>query len=417
MTKDSSRRALWTPPARPEWVARINAEGAHLDIKSIVPLDSASLLTAAMANTGLSDFGSDDWREPFEIICKGLDTEAGLNLMGRILTRTDMLMLLEGRLRVEDAYKRHPEIEDEQIVAPMLIIGQGRSGTSALQNLLALDPENATTKTWQAMFPGLGGDVDQQIATADARVKMWARVTPEMNAVHEWGADVPTECIHLYCMSFQAPSWQNIYGQNPSHYQYMATRNYVQAISYEKRILKLLQWRQPNKRWVLKSPDSLNYLPDILQVYPDIRLVWPHRDPVVALASVVSLVGTLAWVRSDQVMTEGTFEAVSNPAVCAEVLSRPIDWIESGVLPEKQLCNIQYDDFIADPLGTVEDIYNYFGQEFSAAARAAMQAHIEQHPRSERPAHRYDTGDSEIVAAERLAFKRYQDFFKIPNAV
>src|SRR5262245_40682392 len=79
----------WKPPERPDWVQRINEEGAHMDIEEIVPLDEESLLASAMRNTGLSDFGADGWREPFSVFIKALEEEAALNLMGRIRTRQD----------------------------------------------------------------------------------------------------------------------------------------------------------------------------------------------------------------------------------------------------------------------------------------------------------------------------------------
>ena len=53
----------------------------------------------------------------------------------------DVLILLEGRLQIEETYKRHPEIADEEIHEPIIIIGQGRSGTSLLQNVLAAHPD------------------------------------------------------------------------------------------------------------------------------------------------------------------------------------------------------------------------------------------------------------------------------------
>ena len=420
MELSNQRCISWTPPGRPDWVMKINDEGKHLDIKSIVPLDSSSLIAAAVSNTGLSDFGSDDWREPFELICRGLDDEADLNLMGRIMTRSDMLMLLEGRLQVEDAYRRHPEIEDEQIIAPILITGQGRTGTSAMINLLAADPDNAVMRTWQAMFPGLPpahtGE-DPRIAIADARMRMWSRVTPEMDAIHEWTADVPTESIHVYCLSFQMPAWQNIYGQSPSHTAYMATRSKVNAVAYEKRVLKLQQWRQPKRQWVLKSPDSLNYMPDVLQVYPDIQLVWMHRDPIVALSSAVNLVGTLAWARSDRIIPAGTFGAVADPVSSSHMLTKPIDWLESGLISKNVLHSTQYDDFINDPLSVVRGIYQFAGREISPAGLQGMQAYINRHPRTSRPAHRYATGEADMVAAERKAFQRYQEYFNVPSEI
>ena len=103
-TQKYGRMLQWTPPPRPEWVQRVNEEGNFLDLSAVIPLDEGSLIDRAIANTGLSDFGDEDWREPFKVLVKGLDQEAHLNLMGRILTRTDLLMFLEARLRVEDTY-------------------------------------------------------------------------------------------------------------------------------------------------------------------------------------------------------------------------------------------------------------------------------------------------------------------------
>ena len=420
MEMEKTRRAAWTPPARPDWVAHVNAEGNRLDLKSVVPLDAESLITAATRNTGLTDFGSEDWREPFELICRALDEEAHLNLMGRLMTRTDMLMLLEGRLRVENEYRLHPEIEDERIEAPILVVGQGRTGTSAMINLLAEDPGNAVVRTWQAMFPcppKSAAERAETIRVADERVTMWTRVTPELEFVHEWTAEVPTESIHVECLSFQMPSWQNIYGQSPSHTAYMAVRSKINAVSYEKRVLKLLQWRQPRRQWVLKSPDALNYLPDVLAVYPDVRLVWMHRDPIVALSSAVNLVGILAWARSDKVLSEGTFGAVADPALAAGMLTRPIDWIAEGLVPKTHLLNIYYKDFVNDPLASVAEIYAFCGVTMTGEGEAHMQSYARLRPREARPPHRYDSGTTERISQERVAFRRYQEYFGVADEV
>src|SRR5262249_41519680 len=145
----------------------------------------------AKANTGLSDFGIDDWVEPFRIFIKALDEEADLTLMGRLMTRSDILMHLEARLRIEETYKRHPEIDAQQLAPPILIIGSGRSGTSALQNLLSLDPDNGTPKHWEALFPCPPPEAatyhgDPRIRLADERMRQWNRVTPEVISIHEF---------------------------------------------------------------------------------------------------------------------------------------------------------------------------------------------------------------------------------------
>ena len=416
----ATRRERWVPPARPDWVAQVNREGTYLDIKSIVPLDAASLIETAKRNTGLADFGIDDWREAFEVICRGFDEESALTLMGRIMTRSDMLMFLEGRLRIEEAYRLHPEIEDEQIAAPILILGQGRSGTSALFNLLACDPGNVAPRSWQAMLPGLpheGTGPDPRIELADKRITMWERVTPEVAAAHEFTAEIPTENIHLEALSFQSPSWQAIFGQNPSHYAYMHGKSMRPAVEYGRRLLKLLQWRATPRQWVMKSPDALNYLPDVVATYPDLRVVWIHRDPVVSLSSMVTLVGTLAYVRSDAVLSEGTFDAVASPDGAAQMLTRPIDWIEAGLLRRDHLVNVQYGDFVEDPVGTAAAVYQQLGMTMTPAARAAMTRYMASHPRDSRPKLRYDTGSAADISAERAVFGRYQSYFGVPSEV
>lgn len=408
-----SRRAVWHPPVRPEWVRRINDEGAGLDLKGVVPLDPASLIATATKNTGLADFGGDDWREPLDRFCKALDEEAQLNLMGRILTRTDLLMFLEARLRVEDLYRRHPEIEDEVIAAPIWILGQGRTGTSMLQTLMALPPENRTLSVCEALFP-----VDSQahFAEADHRIRMWNRVTPEVATIHDFAGHEAIETIMIESLSFQQPAWMNLLGFCPGFTHWITTeRGMLPALSYGKRVLKAIQWQSPGRQWVLKSPDALRYMPDVLAVFPDVRFVWSHRDPVVTLSSAVNLIGTLAWLRSDQKLGEGLFDAITDPDAAAQSMTQPIAWIEDGTIPPGQLVHVQYQELVNDPIAAISGIYCDLGIEFGEDARTAIAAHLAAHPRGSRKPHRYAIGEEERIARERKAFERYEAYFKVPR--
>lgn len=417
-----SRREAWTPPARPDWVMRINEEGAGLDLAGVVPLDAASLISTAAANTGLTDFGANDWREPFEVMLGSFNQEASLNLMGRIMTRSDLLMLLEGRLRVEHAYKSHPEIEDEVIAAPIWVLGQGRTGTTMLQTLLSLDPENRTLIIRDALFPVHQPDnPNGWFEAADHRSRMWNRVTPEVASIHDFAAHEPIEMIMIESLSFQQPAWLNLLGLAPSFTGYVArSGGIIHALEYGKRVLKLLQWQaqaegEPRKRWALKSPDALRYMPELLTVYPDVRLIWAHRDPVKAMASAVNMIGTLTWIRSDQKVSEGMFDAITDPAATAASLSHPIDLIEAGVIPIKHLYNLQYEKLVNDPEASVAAAYAHFGLTLGALARAAIGAHLAAHPRSSRPLHRYSDGDASRIDDERAVFARYENYFRVPR--
>ena len=418
--KENNRRKSWVAPPRPDWVQRVNQEGSYMDLKSLVPLDEDSLIRSARANTGLKDFGAEDWYEPFKVLIKSLDEESQLTLLGRLMTRSDLLLFLQARLQIEDAYTKHPEINDEQIVAPMLIIGQGRSGTSALQNMLASDPDNGVVTTWEAMLPCPPPErssyrTDPRIEKADRLITQWNRVTPEVPSVHEFTGVIPTECIHVFSLAFRSMGWLNILGQIPSYNIYLNDKSMVPALEYEKRVLKLLQWKNPRKHWVLKNPDSVRYVADTLQVFPDLHFVWIHRDPVRALASLVNLIGILSWIRSDRPQMSGSFEPYSDADMMGVQLAQPIELIEKGILPKERLCNVLYRDFIKDPLGVAQQIYRATGHPVTERSVAAMRRYMEENPRDSRPSARVDLGTPEQIAVERRAFEQYQSYFGVPN--
>jgi hypothetical protein len=179
----------------------------------------------------------------------------------------------------------------------------------------------------------------------------------------------------------------------------------------------LLQWKNPRKHWVLKSPDATRCMREAMQVYPDITLVWPHRDPVKALSSAVNTLGLLAWTRTDRPLRAGTFEHVTNAEACAAMFDGPIAEIERDAELRKQLVNVQYQDFVRTPLSVVEKIYAASGRTVSAEGRRSMQQYMDEYPRTARPAHAYEIGSPETVARERLAFRRYQSYFNVPDEV
>jgi hypothetical protein len=153
MPDSNDRRDGWALKGRPEWVSETNRLTQLLDIKAVVPLDEASLLDHARRNTGLDDFGEHGWREHFRFLLQTIEEEAQVNFVGRVLTRSDILTYLEARLQVAEAYKRHPEIDDEVITEPVFILGFGRSGTTILHETLSQDPQFRSVRRWEGLFP------------------------------------------------------------------------------------------------------------------------------------------------------------------------------------------------------------------------------------------------------------------------
>src|SRR5205823_968946 len=147
-------------------------------------------------------------------------------------------------------------------------------------------------------------------------------------------------CTIMMSINFTSEAWLGIIGQVPSYAAYMAQQDPEIAMRYHKRVLKLLQWRNPREHWVLKDVFHLSRLPALFSVYPDACVVWAHRDPVRSFASSISMMGTMQWVSCDQPLRHGALEYFRDPAVSAARFNEVIDLIESKSIPVERVCNV-----------------------------------------------------------------------------
>jgi hypothetical protein len=393
--------------------------GEAIDAKSVVLLDERSLLETAMANTGLSDFGDDDWREPFRILLDDLERHAALHLVGRLMTRSDLLVHLEGRLRVIDWCKRHPEIERQTIEAPVFVVGLPRSGTTIMEEILGADPNARSVRMWEAKFPVPPPHPDDprpdpRIARADRLVGLQDAITPEWASMHKVGGDLPVECIEFTYSSFVSYAFSASF-YVPNYTRYVAANDHRGAFLWHEKILKLLQSTGKPQHWLLKGPTHLPVLPALFERYPDARLVLMLRDPVKATASVVDVSGTLYYMRSDntaQGKSHGQF-IDGHPAVMA--LQRVIDWIESGTIPRGRIQAVPYLDFFADPRRGLEGLYSGLDLPLPESSRRAMLDYLANKPKDKFGRHEYAVGTSDLIASERKKWQAVQDYFGVKS--
>ncbi len=383
-------------PIRPTWVADLNTIGSNLGgAQHVVRLDPAALVQAAIAETGLRDFGDESWREPFGVLTDAIENEANLNLVGRVLTRSELLRVLQNRLRIVDHLKRHPEIEQGVIERPVVITGTGRSGTSILHELMAQDPANRTPQAWEVMYSVPPPEVatyatDPRIARADREVTLWHEIAPEYKTMHENGGALPLECIYLMLHEFASPHFSGVLNA-PSYAQWLGTHDLAPAFRFHRRQLQLLQSQYPGTPWLLKAPSHLTMLPTLFSVYPDARVVLTHRDPVKTVASIVSLVATLRRMRSDHVdvaplvhqYTEGI--ALGLEAVMAHR--------RNGTIPDDQIVDLRFTDLMANPAAAIRSVYERLDLELTKNAEERMTRYVAEKPRGKHGAHRYSLED------------------------
>jgi hypothetical protein len=415
------RRAAWVPPPRPDWVKRVNDECSALDIRSVVPLDEQSLLDHARRNTGLSDFDDDGWLDHFRVLLDAIDREAQLHFIGRVLARSDFLGYLEARLRIVDWYKCHPEVHEEKIEKPILILGFGRSGTTILFEILSQDPQFRVVRKWEALFPcpppePRASFTDPRIELAEKLSAFSENIIPQFQSMHKLGGNLPVESAEFVYLTFLSEIFPMVF-QVPTYARYFAQQDHRYTFEWQKKILMLLQSKQRGSRWLLKGPSHLPYLQELLDVYPDARIIFTHRDPIVSADSVVSLHGALYWWRTDHPWGDGTIDDWFIPEARAKIWDDIIERMESGAIPRKSVTHFQYDEFMGDPMASIEKIYRELELTLLPDIEDRMRAYLAAHPQEQFGKHRYSSSPESVVAEERHVYRRYQEYFGVSNEI
>lgn len=380
-------------------------------------LDSDALLRAAERSTGLEDFGDPWFREGLDTLTRALVDEAELTPLGRILVRADLVMSLENRLRLEDWRSRHPEIADEKIERPLVVIGMARTGTTILHNLLARDRRNRVPMTWEVDHPfpppeSATRDDDPRIAEVDARLDRVDELIPDFKKMHPMGALHPQECVRIlsnelasmiYELSFHVPSYRSwLHEQADLRPAYRGHR----------RMLQHLQWRHPG-RWVLKSPCHLWHLDAFLSEYPDALLVQTHRDPLSILSSLTSLATTLRAMYGARVAPVEIAREWAE--LNADALNASVDARESQLVDPSRVIDIQFRELVRDPIGTVKRVYDFAGIEMTEEATDAIKAHWDENPADKHGKHAHRFSETGLdLETERDRVRRYQDYFDVP---
>lgn len=376
-------------------------------------LEETALLTAARDATGLDDFGDPSFRDGLGALLRALTEEAHLNEIGNLAHEALLGGYLQQRLRVEDWYRRHPEIAREEIGGPIFVTGLPRTGTTALSHLLAADPDTRSLLMWESQEPTPPPEratytTDPRIAAADAR-NAFFRGDPDFLRMYDGTAISPTENIDLLGQHFSTQHFEGM-AHVPSYIRWWLERDMVSAYRHHERVLKLLQWRCPPTRWFLKSPPDLCHLDAFAAVYPNARIVWTHRDPAKVLASVCKLIFIVRRTQTDHVdLHELGREQL---ALWSEAVRRALVFRRRA--GEARFADVFMDDLVADPIATTARLYDRVGLPFTAAAESAMRAWSADHPQHKYGAMPYTLEEFGLSLADaRDAFRDYTRHFDL----
>jgi hypothetical protein len=353
-----------------------------------------------------------------------IESEAELNFFGRVLTRSDMLVDLEARLQVIEAYKRHPEIDDEVITGPVFIIGFGRSGTTIIQDVLSLDPQFRSVRRWEAQFPWPAPEAatyedDPRARRAQDLVDVVHAIAPEWRSMHAWGGHLTVEDLEFTHGAFLSEVWPMAF-QIPSYERYFSEQDVTEHFTWHKKMLKLLQWKYRKPHWLLKNPTHLPRLKHLLETYPDAKIIFTHRDPVVSGDSVVNVMGAIYHWRTDNPFGSQVIDDWLLADDRAAMWDQPISWIRDGTIRKGSYANFVYAGFLADPAGTIQGLYRELGLHLSDDTLAQMNAFLEERHKGSHgnsQLYRKTAADDPVAREERAKYARYQEFFGVPNEI
>jgi Sulfotransferase family len=384
-----------------------------------VDLDAERAVEQASEQTGLSDLGDDSWKEGLGRLVDALCNEAALNELGTALVGGELTGYLGDRMRLVAHRKAHPEIAGVDVVPPIVIVGQGRTGTTILHELLAQDPATRVPMTWEVDRPfpppeAATYDTDPRIAEVDETLAGVDLVLPGFKAMHPMAARLPQECVRITASDFRSMIFPTQY-RVPSYASWLLhDADMRPAYRWHRMFLEHLQSRCPATRWVLKSPGHLWALDALLGEYPNALLVQTHRDPLRILASLSSLVARLrALASDDSSIPDAASDFADN---ILDGLDRSVTARENGTVPAGRVVDVQFRAFMADPFATIRTIYERLGLELEADAEQRMRAFLAANPQDKHGKHTYsfrETGLDEGARRERA--RRYQEYFDVPS--
>jgi len=372
-----------------------------------------TILEEALRKAGRARFDDESFLEPLRVLLRSL-AEAPLNAAGRSSMRTRVVDLLVNRLRLEKHLDRHPEIRDEVIAAPCIIVGLPRTGTTMLHRLLSCDPSTTTLAWWEsrnpAPFPNTKWDEpDPRIAAAHEQVRAILAAAPELATMHPWDPEGPDEEFFLLEHSFYT-FYSTVPVLMPAYASWATPQDQTVAYRYLHLMLQFLQWQKRQagrlgKRWVLKAPRHLGFMDDLFRVFPDARIVQTHRDPLQTIPSIASMYYAM-W-----------------QMVCAEIdplrvgADSKTHWagalrhcmqVRDSMAPG-HFIDVDYRAVVRDAIGEVHRIYDLLGISLSAGTEREMRWWVEENRRDKRAAHAYTLDKFGLTEEEiRRDFAEYR---------
>ena len=405
-----------TPP-RLRLTARVANQALRPWADRLFTLNTKSLLEHVAQRSGLADFGDRGFEEPLRCLLEEPRTEGLYHVLGRYRLHHEVRRLLRTRLRLMDLLKRHPEIENQTIEAPIFVMGLPGSGSNHVHQMLCQHPSLRRLPAWEAREPlprqnSAEPDLDiherqRRLARNARRRRLAIRDRYEASGIpieetlgdeqELMGIEFSSLLLEMKYETATYRRWRMTQPQRPS---YESLRRFLQA----------LQWLRGGERWVLHSTQHIDQLEVLLRVFPDARVIHVHRDPYVVARHT-------SWEAHQHRELAG--KSPANQHLGQLWLDRTESRLRSCVqtrmrFPDLPVTDIRHSDYIANPIETAEICFHHAAEPVPVSLPDKIR---DFHTAAEHGKH--DDMPSELPrlaphrarVEERLGF--YRDFFSV----
>jgi Sulfotransferase family len=371
-----------------------------------------TLMKEASEHAGLIDFGKDEFKDGLERFLSALERETTLSETAARELLAQIRQRLISRLEVEEWYRLHPDIEHLPAGPTTSITGLPRTGTTALANVMSLDDGFRSLRGWEQGKPCPPPILNEEetdprrVATV-AYAEQLLRAKPELAAMHLFDPDATEEDVELLGMSCRA---QQLVLPIFSYHAWWRTTDMRAAFAYHRRVTKLLQSRRGPNTWLFKAPSHNFHLDAYFLAYPDTRVVVTHRDPAKVVPSAVSLMAAFQPEGSE-------VDPVKFGRLHAEHLrvgvERAVD--SRARIGEERFLDVHHRDFVADPMDTLQRIYDFLDRPLHPETRDKMQKWLAKNRTGSHGRHDY-TAEQFGLSAQQLRsdFDFYIERYDVP---
>jgi hypothetical protein len=351
------------------------------------------LLADAVDQSGHEDFGPGDFRKGLEVLLDSLERDGDLAPVTDVAVVGDLRRRLLNRLEVETWYSEHPEVSDVEIHGPIDINGLPRTGTTALADMLSLDPQFRCLTGWEQSAPVPPPIAGQE--SDDPRRQAFARIhegrSTEQRAMHIFELDATMEDTEVLGMAFHG---QQMTLPVPGYRAWWRHTDLTETYEYHRRVVKLIGSRKGPNLWLYKAPHHKFHLEALAHAYPDVRFVMTYRDPAKVVPSYTSLVSTVFPPASDERDLHSLGREVS--VHLREGMQHAI--AERARIGEDRFLDVYHRDLVCDPRGTIRRVYEWLGLELLPYVEQSIFRWQDDHAVGAEGGHRYTAEEFGLTA-------------------